>query len=735
MAPRIEWLDDEDKSGRTPAPPSRPAAPAGGGSPAAADVANRGGLLSKIDAAVRGAADVMTFGLADEFAAKMGALTGIGGEQGQYDKNLQRQRDVDRFDTDTMPYSRGAGQLAGGVTTALALPSLAAKYGGATLAPRVLAGAAEGAGYGVGYGFGSGEGGIENRAISAAKDAGVGALAGGAVAAVAPAVSSGVNRLLGRAAPQTDDMARQQVAAALGVDPATVPQPLVDQFTQAARRSTSEVPAAARAVAADEFGIPLTRGQATGSVPKQAFEEAARNEARGPLAGGVLRRFDERQAGAVDAAAEGFARRAAGAADDAALGTRNPLNLVEDVPNALKAARDKSWQGVNSAYDAAKASDTFVTREAVEAAPAMVRQHLNDAQFIINDATPYARAALDKIDQMAGLGGALDNAAAGATPKNVVGVALAGVEKQREAINLMMKNAAPGTADYSAMQGVKRAFDNWTEDTVSRGLLSGSPEGLELFKQARAARAEHGRVFQSSPRQADADAGKIIETMLTKDVQPVEVANAILGASRVGEKGVSVRLAKRLETALGKDSEAFNSIRQAAWEKLIHNDRGDRLGPQAMASALRRFTDGGGGELAKTLFPADEIGKMRRFAGVLQNIVPDPKATNTSKTGYEISRLMDDYGLRSILGGMGEIITQTPGISQALRGVRDGYRGARARGAVKGGAALAQPGKDLAAGRALRTGVPGAIGMESDDRRAREEAQPLVINVRPRRAN
>jgi hypothetical protein len=123
------------------------------------------GILRGIDDAVRGIADVATFGFADEIAAKVGDLTGIGGERGQYEANLEAQRTRDAEGG----WPRVAGQVAG----AFAVPAGAARsVPGAILQGGAMGGA---------YGFGSGEGGFESRRDNAALGAAVGGAAGGAV--------------------------------------------------------------------------------------------------------------------------------------------------------------------------------------------------------------------------------------------------------------------------------------------------------------------------------------------------------------------------------------------------------------------------------------------------------------------------------------------------------------------------------------------------------------------------
>lgn len=128
---------------------------------------------------VRGAADTLTFGYADELAAKANELIG----RGKYKENLkaERQKDADGG------AARIAGQVAGGL-----MPSgvaIQAASGAGKLA-RAGAGAATGAIQGGLYGTGTAEGDLGDRLVEGAKGAAVGAAAGGALSAVLPLTKS-----------------------------------------------------------------------------------------------------------------------------------------------------------------------------------------------------------------------------------------------------------------------------------------------------------------------------------------------------------------------------------------------------------------------------------------------------------------------------------------------------------------------------------------------------------------
>lgn len=181
------------------------------------------GAFGKIDAAVRGLADTVTFGLADELAAGVSApfratrdaIAGKGFSLGKaYDEGLAAERATDAYDTTNAPVARGAGQVAG------ALVGPGAALGASARALPRIAGASV---YGAGYGFGSGEGGVENRLKSAA------------IGAVTNAAGGEIGRGLVKAVS----------AAARGIKTSAPVQALMDS------------------------GVPLTIGQKLGGFAKQ----------------------------------------------------------------------------------------------------------------------------------------------------------------------------------------------------------------------------------------------------------------------------------------------------------------------------------------------------------------------------------------------------------------------------------------------------------------------------------
>lgn len=167
-------------------------------------------ILRQIDAGVRGAADALTFGFADEIAAGLETVAPItGGAAGwtegfpqAFQQNLARERAIDESDIEGAGGARLTGQVAG---------ALAGGFGAARVAPQILRNAPRVAGSTAGqtasrvakntarqaaiggtgaavYGFGSAEGDVGERL----PEAGQAAMVGGVLGPVASKVGESV---------------------------------------------------------------------------------------------------------------------------------------------------------------------------------------------------------------------------------------------------------------------------------------------------------------------------------------------------------------------------------------------------------------------------------------------------------------------------------------------------------------------------------------------------------------
>lgn len=158
-------------------------------------------VLRGVDAAARGAADMLSAGFADEISGTVSALPALADGREAFrtarDQNIAEERAIDAADREDMPVSRGVGQVAGfvGGLGAGAVANLGRLTTGI---PNALRATGAGAAYG---GLGA-AGNAEGTAGERLPEAGVGALLGGALGAVAVpvtgAIGMGVNALRNR---------------------------------------------------------------------------------------------------------------------------------------------------------------------------------------------------------------------------------------------------------------------------------------------------------------------------------------------------------------------------------------------------------------------------------------------------------------------------------------------------------------------------------------------------------
>ena len=501
---------------------------------------------------------------------------------------------------------------------------------------------------------------------------------------VSRVVGAASRQFQGKISPDALAAAKDDLAQALHIRPDEITDEIAAEYARQAVNATSPE-AAARTAGANEFGIPLSKGQATGDMSQLAFEEAARNEARGAMAGDTVRRFDQRQAGAIANARNTIAEEIGGP-----ITTTSQNELMDDVLQGVRGAAARDKAAVDAAYDAARGSGTVVKTSAVQSAGTGVRQTLDRQGIVINDvSSPYAAAALKAVDDMVSLKGALANkTATGAVEQGaeVAGVSMAGIDAVRQQIGRLAQNAPP--QDRRAVYAVQRAFDKWLDNSADAGLLEGTKEGIELFKAARQARRSYATKYEATGR--DADAGRVIERMLDSDVTPVEVANWLIGSAKAGERGESVRVAARLRGILGKDSPEMGQLKQAVWFKITNTaaDGTPLTGPEAVARRIREFTSGRGEPYAKVLFSGDELGRMSRFAASIQQTVTPRNVRNPSGSGHEAARVLQEGAkqIGALVGGVsGGPMGATGGrLAMGIFGEARGFL--KARAAVKGAA-------------------------------------------------
>lgn len=470
-----------------------------------------------------------------------------------------------------------------------------------------------------------------------------------------------------------------------GLDDAQIGSRLLSEVE---RRASGQGPSAAIAneVAAGQMGVRLTRGQAAQDLAAQQVEQtAARSAAANPRAHDTARGFFEAQDEAVRAARGDIGQRIGGQAE-------SPLDAAAAVTQGVRDSAAAAKARASGLYEEAFSRPGEFARGAIEGIGPRIQQQLSsraDPVIVDTVTTPAAARMIDDLANVSGL--RIPNLAdPGGAPaaSEIVGVNMRGVDQARRRLVSLARGAQPGSADARAARSVIAGFDDEIERAMSAGLFSGDDRALDALRGARAAYASYQRTFK--PQGAGDDVGQAMRRIVERDAQPQEVANLLYGSARVGERGVSVRLADRLKQVLGENSPEWSEIRQGLWQRLTQRPEGvTDFGPQAQSQRIANFLNGDGRELARRLFSPAELRTMREYANVLHLVTPMRGSVNSSGTAYMqpmVQRIQEKY---------------LPTIGQML-GTAAGATTGGAVGGMIGGASAREAAGRVAAGREAR---------------------------------
>jgi hypothetical protein len=458
--------------------------------------------------------------------------------------------------------------------------------------------------------------------------------------------------------------------------------------------------ALANQAAADEFGVKLSRGQATGSLDDTRYEDLAAREAYGKPAQDVAAPFFNQQfediqgagrnigeqvarnqavaatpseaASTVNAEVGGAASQAQRARDAAAaqavadadatrgivrdqgqalteaiqgghLPIENPREAGEIVGHEVRTQAATDRQGYQDRYNQAFSLPGEFHAATFEGIGNRIQGALTlrDNSVIIDDVTtPIASRAIRDLDNISNL--RIQNRAdpfGAPNPENITAVDLRGVDQARKRLTAFYRAARSSNnpADARAAGSLIDEFDNQVEGAMSNGLFSGDPQALSALQQARAAYSSYARNYR--PQQAGDDVGTAMRRIIDRQATPEEIANMITGSGRLGNAGLPVRLAGRLEQVLGRNSDAWSTIRQALWQRAsqVRNSVGE-IDAGRSAQSIADFS---GSSLGRRMFSQQELAAMRAHAqgvrGLDQLIEQSPaaQAAQQAQTGYQ----------------------------------------------------------------------------------------------------
>ena len=380
-----------------------------------------------------------------------------------------------------------------------------------------------------------------------------------------------------------------------------------DQFGQGSGPNVAHRAGNTIGAAADAETAAATRAaQQTDEAATAAWEAA--NSARAQA-------LDQADAGALQASRQ-------------AVGDLSPQDMGQALIARLRSGEKVARARKDALYNIAGNSDAAIAAESAQAVRARVAQSLeSDGRVIDGVLTPASARMMDELQRFSTLN--IENRAVGARLPTAAGeepvkaaVSMRGIEQTRKRLNALSR-AATNDADRSAARMIIREFDSWIDDAFDNALFSGSEDALNAIKSARAANTEwRSRFFNNAD-----DAGKIINKIVTGEITPQEVANWVIGASKVGAKGVSSRFLTRLAEATGGDAQAMQAIRGGIWNRLSQATAGaDAKGGVKAANEIYEFLNGSGRDIANRLFTAEQRSVMRAYADTVRTTAAQRKA-------------------------------------------------------------------------------------------------------------
>ncbi|WP_375458330.1 hypothetical protein [uncultured Enterovirga sp.] len=565
------------------------------------------------------------------------------------------------------PGARDLG-VAAGVVGSLGLP-VANVLGGATLAQRAGNTAATVGGY---SGIASlAESGLDRVAepdtiAKAIKHAGFGVIAGG--------LTHGAIEV---AAPRVSRAARDWLAP--DAAPASAPAAAVpDVFPKGVS------PAVAREAEAGQFGINLTKGQATGDYAQQASENMMARGGGDTPPGQAMRSFFQEQERQVGAAKGDIGRQIAGGADlverpfdaGARVGefARNSQRLAETVAGGEEAAAARASQALAPADPINAATDVAAgVRGRAAADRAQFKGSYDEAARepgafepgSFDRIGPSIEARIANSDRPIPIDPALTPAASramadlGRAPP--AGTSMAEVDQARKRLVALRGSTGQNATDRAAMDQVIRHYDDHVEDALASKLFSGSDRALDLYRTARSQFAGYQRTYR--PQGAGDDVGRAMQQIVDRNAQPQEVASLLYGTSLTGNTGRAMRLADRLKEVL--PAELWEQTQRGYLGRIV----GDGLDHGKISDNIQKALSGEGRGLTYKLLGDAQVAGLRsiqsglRSAAAAREAVPDWVKT-LGKDDFEPKAVIENlFGKSTLTGNTASI--------QFAKGVRD----------------------------------------------------------------
>ncbi len=580
-----------------------------------------------------------------------------------------------------------------------------------TMAGGRLAGGAGAVGRAVGAGVGAGAGSlVQDFAAQGAgsgqpidaTNAAIAALGGGAFEFASPMLKPFFRRFFGSPKMSSNGTltdAGRKTLDRMGIDPDEVTPEFSRQFSALAEQATTpdEFANAARHSQAGLFDIPLSAGDASGSVKQQAFEEMAAKSAYGESAEHTMRGFREKQSDAILNARQNVQTELGGQGIDSFEG-------LQATQSAIRENADTAKAGIRNAYTEATQKNAGVLKSGIKGMAQQVRRNFQN----FNSATAPKAASLVK--QLEGFEKRF--------PGNIKSVSVKAIEQFRQQVSALSRSSDP--VEKAAAGNIRKSLDNYLDELVDDALLTGDAEALSAFKNARSLRAEFAKKFEGD---------KILEKLIDQQdgsflLEPSEATKFLFGTSQLGAKTGTTKAIRRIKKILGPEHPAWLALREEAFLRLFPADKSTIAKfPTAFNKAMKESP-----ELMNELFTLQDIRKLESFGRVISNATHRaPGAVNHSNTASSLSQLAQHVFGNS--RAIGSFVANLPGIKDLAQAGRNAVNSSKARAATNprvSTRSIVPPGL---------AGTAGSLGtqeyMSPEEKNAKELARALRAGGNP----
>ncbi|GJM17468.1 MAG: hypothetical protein DHS20C13_27950 [Thermodesulfobacteriota bacterium] len=279
-----------------------------------------------------------------------------------------------------------------------------------------------------------------------------------------------------------------------------------------------------------------------------------------------------------------------------------------DIQAKIKDVKDIARRHRDNLYTQARGAGASVSVRSLEGLNESIRTSLVDFDI---ETMSIVHKRLTELDQINSL------------PSNAK-VKLNAIDRYRQRLN-KNRPAMKNESEAFALDIIKGQVDSHIDDLFNSDMISGSPDAITKWKEARAAHTAYRNNFKED---------KVIRKMAEQEATPEEMRQWIFGASLTGARKESGRTVAKLKELIGDNSPEFRALRQDALLDIIEpllSDTPDFRGFVKRHDLLIRNNK----TLVKELFPDSEksLSALRDFAKTSDSLTPAQINTRLERMG------------------------------------------------------------------------------------------------------